>query len=668
MAGLFLAAALAVPADAGSPHPAQVRKAEPRRVVEYRPNRPITHDTDLLSASGYAAWMIDELLQATTPLPRLGAAFTRAERDTGTNARYLVAHAILETGWGTSWIAQHKHNLFGYNAYDRDPLRYARRFPTFAAGIAAVSKEIRAAYLSPDGRWWRGFPTLRGVNRFYASDVLWADKVAGLANSIDWMVVTLRERGLHFGWPRIAKPAPGAAVAASSSIVVEVPWTSRKLGLPAAIRFAVRWMPVALAEGGPTAPTGPPAPKWTLVGRITRAEHSVRLSVTTPTVPGSWRLEIEARDSDGRPLPVTDVPPIRLLALRVAAPTETTISVGLDLTPAVAEAGKASTAEFGVTQVFQSQAGGLVATIRNVGRTVIPAIAQDGTPTLLEAWSLPLAADGDAVRLAGAPLLADLQQGAQVALHLPRPAGAAVVVLRLSGDPAAIGRCVPAIVLFGSSANGDAMLTPLHVPDLREASPAAPTTASVPTTASAPVPGQPVPPSPGAAGVSVMQADGPGEVAIGLVPAPASTAPSLPAEPPAAPPWVLVRTLSTLATNAAWPTAAFLPWPGDRASDSPTTLRVAGVPAGIRLVIAAPVPDGGSAADPATLRLACVPVGDPDTGPTPRRSHPRGSQLTARRPPDARLPPPGGRMASANRGEVPERSIGAVLKTPPASR
>jgi len=614
LAGLLLAAALAVPAAAASPHPAPARKAEPRRVVEYRPNGRFTHDTDLLSQSGYAAWMIDELLLSTTPLPRLGAAFMQAERDTGINARYLVAHALLESGWGTSWIAQAKHNLFGYGAYDRDPGRYATRFPTFAAGIAAVAKQIRAKYLSPDGRWWRGFPTLRGVNRFYASDPLWADKVAVIANAIDRIVVTLRERGLQFGRPQVAPPASGTAVAASSSIVVEVPWTSRKLGLPAAIQFAVRWTPVAIAEGGPTAPAGPPAPTWTPVGRTTRAGHSVRLSVATPKVPGSWRLEIKARDSDGLPLPTTDAPPIQPLALRVAAPTEATISVGLDVTPPVAEAGGATTVAFAVTPVAHSQAGGLVATIRNVGRTTIPAAAQDGTPTLLEAWSLPLASDGAAVRLTGAPLVADLPPGGQVALHLRRPAGAAVVVLRLSGDPAAIGRSVPAIVLFNSSAVGGAMLTQLHVPDLRDVSLISPS----PTAASAPVAGAPAPPSKGAASVSVVQADAAGEVAIGLVPEPASTALDRRAEPLVGPPSVLVRTLSTLPANAAGPTAAFLPWPKSRAGDAHGMLSVVGVPTGIRLVVVALVPDGGSVADPATLRLAWVPVADPGTDATPR--------------------------------------------------
>jgi beta-N-acetylglucosaminidase len=614
MTGLLLAAATAVPAAAGSPRAAQVRKVEPRRVVEYRPNRPFSHDTDLLSASGYAAWMIDELLRAATPLPPLGAAFTRAERDTGVNARYLVAHAILETGWGTSWIAQRKHDLFGHNAYDRDPLWYARRFPTFAAGIAAVSKEIRSAYLSPDGRWWRGFPTLRGVNRFYASDALWADKIAYLANEIDGMIVTLRERDLHFGWPRVANPTPGGAVAAHSSVVVEVPWTSRTLGLPAAIRFDVRWMPVALAEGGPTSPAGSTSATWTPVGRITRDGHTVDLSVATPTLPGSWRLEIEARDSDGRRLPATDAPPIRPLALHVAAPTEAAISVGLDAQPPVAEAAGELTPAFAAIPASRSTAGGLVATIRNVGRTTIPATAPDGTPTLVEAWSLPLAADENAVRLAGAPIGADLPPGGQVAFHVPPPVGAAVVVLRLSGDPTAIGRSVPAVVLFGSSAGGGAILAPINVPDQRDLDLVSPAPTGVPM----PVTVAPGPPSGGTASVSIMPADTASTLTIGLLPAPAPRALDLPAEPPALPPWILVRTLSNLSADAVDPTSMFMPWPVDPAAEASGMLSVAGLPAGVRLVVVALVPAGGSVADPASVRLAWVHITDPATGPTPR--------------------------------------------------
>jgi hypothetical protein len=252
-----------------------------------------------------------------------------------------------------------------------------------------------------------------------------------------------------------------------------------------------------------------------------------------------------------------------------------------------------------------------VATIRNVGRTTIPAVAQDGTPTLLEAWSLPLAADGDTVRLAGAPLLADLPPGGQVALHLPAPVGAAVVVLRLYGDPDAIGRSVPAIILFDSSESDRATLTLLHVPDLRDGNLLSP----APTAASAPIARPPAPPSPRAASVSVVQADAARQVAIGLVPVPASGRLHQPDQPQ---PSILMRTVSTLPTYAVGPTVVFVPWPGDRATDAPTTLCVAGVPTGIRLVIVALVPQGSSVADPATLRLAWAPVTASGMGATPR--------------------------------------------------
>jgi len=613
MAGLLLAALLAVPAVAASPHPAQVRKAEPRRVVEYQPNTRFTADTDLVSESGYAAWMIDELLHDTTTLPPLGAAFMRAERDTGINARYLVAHAILESGWGTSWIALQKHNLFGYGAFDRDPTRYALRFPSFAAGISYVANEIRAAYLSPDGRWWRGFPTLRGVNRFYASDPFWADKIVVLANAIDQVVLTLRERGLQFGPPRITTPTGSAAVAAGSSVGVDVPWTSRTLGLPAAIRFAVRWTPVALAEGGDAIPPGAPASSWALVSRTAGAGQSVHLTVAAPAVPGSWRLDIEARDSDGSQLPVTDSRPIRSIPVRVAAQTEATISVGLDLAPPVIAAGRASTATFAAAQSPEPQAGALVVGIRNVGRTTIPAMAPDGTPTLLEAWSLPLSADGDAVRLGGVPLGADLPPGGLATVQVARPAAAAVVVIRLAGDPAAIGRTVPSAVLYSVPAGGRAVLAQLSVPDLRDEALASP----VPTAASAPAAGAPVPPSPGVTGPSIMPGDAAGDLSIGLLPDPAPRALDL-AGQPALPPWILVRTLSTLPGIPADSTTAFVPWPGDPTPGALQELTIPSVTAGVRLVLVALVPAGGTDADPATLRLAWVPVAGPRVDPAPR--------------------------------------------------
>ena len=631
LAGLLLAAALAVPAAADSPHRTPVARAEPRRVADYHPNRPITSDTDLLSQSGYAAWMIDEILSSTTPLPNLGAAFIRAERDTGINARYLVAHAILETGWGTSWIAQAKHNLFGYGAFDRDPARFAIRYPTYAAGIAAVSDEIRAAYLSPDGRWWCGFPTLRGVNRFYASDPLWADKIVVLANGIDYLIVTLRERGLQFGAPRVVAPSASTPVRVGSRMAVALPWTTRTLGLPDAIRFAVRWTPVALAEGDSSAPAAPAA-AWSLVTGSARTGQTVNLAVSAPRLPGAWRLDIEARDSDGSLLPPTDARPIRSLAVRVVATTESAISVGVDplaAVPAVRAVGGATTiaattvafaapVAFGQLAAPGTPAGGLVGTVRNVGQTIIPAAGADGTPTLVEAWSLPLAASGAAARLMAMPLAADFAPGDTLKVRFPAPPGTAVVVLQLSGDPGAIGRSVPSVSLFDASVAGRATVAPLAVPDLRDADLAAAGAAPArPRVKTAPVanPPHPLPPTP--ASVSIVPADAVGEVAIGLAPGPAWTGLKIGGEAPGASPRILVRTLSTPPSDAADPTAALRAWPRDRTLQAGGILDLAGIPAGIRLVVVGLVPDGTLAIDPATLRLAWVRVATVRLGRTP---------------------------------------------------
>ena len=100
------------------------------RARAYHAGRAIRLDTNLLSVSGASAWAIDEYLKATTSLPPLGTAFIAAEKRYGVNARFLLAAAMHESAWGTGYISRKKHNLFGYNAFDRDPLRFATAFAT----------------------------------------------------------------------------------------------------------------------------------------------------------------------------------------------------------------------------------------------------------------------------------------------------------------------------------------------------------------------------------------------------------------------------------------------------------------------------------------------------------------------------------------------------------
>jgi beta-N-acetylglucosaminidase len=141
-----------------------------------------TVDTDLTQPSGETTANINAFLQGTS-MQGLGASFLHAEATYHVSARYFVAHAILESDWGQSAIAQDKHNLFGFNANDRNPYGDASSFPTFDACIQYVAGFVWRNYLAPSGAFFHG-PTLRGMNVDYATDPFWADKIARIANTI----------------------------------------------------------------------------------------------------------------------------------------------------------------------------------------------------------------------------------------------------------------------------------------------------------------------------------------------------------------------------------------------------------------------------------------------------------------------------------------------------
>ena len=114
-----------------------------------------------------------------------GDVFLKASAETGLDPRYLVAHAALESGWGTSRIAVDKNNYFGIAAYDSSPYASAKTFGTgFENGIIGGAKWIRDNYTN------RGQDTLqtmrydpRGKNHNYATDPSWHTKIASIMAS-----------------------------------------------------------------------------------------------------------------------------------------------------------------------------------------------------------------------------------------------------------------------------------------------------------------------------------------------------------------------------------------------------------------------------------------------------------------------------------------------------
>lgn len=126
----------------------------------------------------------DASVRVSSPLTNEIQHFVSAGEKYNIDAIYLLAHAIHETGWGTSRIALEKKNLFGYRAYDANPYDNASVFASYAACIDFMGSYISTHYLSSGGKWYGGAPTLRGMNKRYATDKQWGDKIAAIANML----------------------------------------------------------------------------------------------------------------------------------------------------------------------------------------------------------------------------------------------------------------------------------------------------------------------------------------------------------------------------------------------------------------------------------------------------------------------------------------------------
>lgn len=113
--------------------------------------------------------------------------FYYIEQQYNINGVFVAAIAIHESAWGTSKIAQNKHNLFGYGAYDSNPYGGAYDFTDYSECIDLIARVLVKHYLNPKGtiiydgeqatgKYYNG-PTLTGVNTKYATDKNWANAV-----------------------------------------------------------------------------------------------------------------------------------------------------------------------------------------------------------------------------------------------------------------------------------------------------------------------------------------------------------------------------------------------------------------------------------------------------------------------------------------------------------
>jgi LysM repeat protein len=140
-------------------------------------------NSSVLVKSGFDAVELEEACR--DKLAGLGQTFFDAEANTGINALYMIAHAAIESAWGTSAIAVDKNNLFGWNANDADPAGDASNFSSYGACIQAWSTWLKATYLTKGGEYFEG-PTLHDIFIHYSSSHdTEAQSVANIMNELE---------------------------------------------------------------------------------------------------------------------------------------------------------------------------------------------------------------------------------------------------------------------------------------------------------------------------------------------------------------------------------------------------------------------------------------------------------------------------------------------------
>ncbi len=142
---------------------------------------PFDVETDLTDPVAVSGADIDAAIAAErpdSPLVGLGDTFVAVQEEHSVDALYQAAHAVHESAWGTSTIAQDKGNLFGWGAEDSDPYGGAKRFDSFEDCVWYVMEQVKELYLTPGDFRYNG-PNLDGMNVYYATDDEWDVKIAG---------------------------------------------------------------------------------------------------------------------------------------------------------------------------------------------------------------------------------------------------------------------------------------------------------------------------------------------------------------------------------------------------------------------------------------------------------------------------------------------------------
>lgn len=152
---------------------------------KYWTNSDITKHNLGFKLNGLTADNLNNWIRATNPnCPFVGQGnvFIEAQKQSGLDARYILAHAALESAWGKSNIAKKYNNYFGIGAFDNDPDN-ARNFSNsgLASGIINGAKWIAKNYYNSSYKQTTLYKMRNnnGVHQ-YATDPYWHTKIANI--------------------------------------------------------------------------------------------------------------------------------------------------------------------------------------------------------------------------------------------------------------------------------------------------------------------------------------------------------------------------------------------------------------------------------------------------------------------------------------------------------
>lgn len=153
--------------------------------AKYWTNNNIAYHDLGWTLNGLNAGQLNNWIRATSPSSPFngqGNVFMEAQKQSGLDARYILAHAALESAWGRSNIAKRYNNYFGIGAFDNDP-NNAKNFSNsgLASGIINGAKWIAKNYYNSSYKQTTLYKMRNnnGVHQ-YATDSNWHNKIANI--------------------------------------------------------------------------------------------------------------------------------------------------------------------------------------------------------------------------------------------------------------------------------------------------------------------------------------------------------------------------------------------------------------------------------------------------------------------------------------------------------